>query len=723
MAINPLNNHYSMENPASVFDEEAMTALELAGRTTAKVNECVDAVNGVMGKAQEQYQRAELINANTQKKLDDLSTQTQTLVNSTIPSAVNSALGLSIDSGVMRGMINEEVASLSARVDNLTGKVQAGSTSMDSEIIDARTDGDGVTHTNAGTAIRKQFKQVKDLVNGSTVLPYDANGIMTWTGGSASSLKNADGSYKIQHASGNEGISLPVPGMYNNHTLVIEFDLQKAQIDASKEYDNDNIVIYLSNSYGWNGSIACIEVVYTPGHHRIEYDLSELNFTPLRVFFVAEGTHFNSNFTISGFNFTMVHTPCVDINKETVPLKMIRNHLEGIQFWNLVGLKTVYRGFNRPTVPMVKFNSRDYYGIYFPVTIPDPGNIVHVEFDVEGAQGAVYVSSTTDPVQGGTSVGGGSGHVHITFDPSYYPVHKGFEVKYIHITTGTGGTTYEKTAIKNLKVYQNPFIEAGIEGETLTDALLSLSKQKQTTATGTTQALLVNPNGEKVALQVGSDGLMYGARVNPQKALFIGNSLLLGFGEFGMAASSATKDYYYLFNEVAKTKTPGYTSTRLGGSNWERLTSTEAQNAWLNNELAQHLTSDIDLVVVQLGDNVPTENTELFKTGCEEMLRFIRTKCPKARVAWMGAWYQTADRNSAMVNACQNTGSVFINIWDLYTADNQSAIGNTYTNPDGTIGTITSAGVASHPGDKGFKAIANRMLVTLGIVDTADYYK
>lgn len=38
-------NHYSLENPASVYDEEALTALELAARTAAKVNGCVDAVN------------------------------------------------------------------------------------------------------------------------------------------------------------------------------------------------------------------------------------------------------------------------------------------------------------------------------------------------------------------------------------------------------------------------------------------------------------------------------------------------------------------------------------------------------------------------------------------------------------------------------------------------------------------------------------------------------
>lgn len=45
MPLIPLNHHYAMENPASVYDEEALTALELAGRTMAKVNETVVAFN------------------------------------------------------------------------------------------------------------------------------------------------------------------------------------------------------------------------------------------------------------------------------------------------------------------------------------------------------------------------------------------------------------------------------------------------------------------------------------------------------------------------------------------------------------------------------------------------------------------------------------------------------------------------------------------------------
>lgn len=42
-------NHYSLTGPASVYDEEALTALELAGRTAQKVNEVIDLANNIPG--------------------------------------------------------------------------------------------------------------------------------------------------------------------------------------------------------------------------------------------------------------------------------------------------------------------------------------------------------------------------------------------------------------------------------------------------------------------------------------------------------------------------------------------------------------------------------------------------------------------------------------------------------------------------------------------------
>lgn len=109
--------NYSLENPASIFDEEAMTALELAGRTAAKVNECVEKVNE-------------------------------------IPARISDNVNEHIENGHFDAQISEYAGGLESRLNNLLGEVKTGSTTMDAEIIDARLGADGKSYANLGEAIR-----------------------------------------------------------------------------------------------------------------------------------------------------------------------------------------------------------------------------------------------------------------------------------------------------------------------------------------------------------------------------------------------------------------------------------------------------------------------------------------------------------------------------------------------------------------------------------------
>lgn len=148
--IEKLSHHYSMENPASVYDEEALTALELAGRTTAKVNETVEAFNN--------------LNESTTERLaaqdKELSERLDRQDNVIIPQTVANRQQELIDNGTFSSEINNYAGNLSERVSNLAGKVVQGSTSMDAEIIDLRTDHKSITHTCAGDALRKNMEHL-----------------------------------------------------------------------------------------------------------------------------------------------------------------------------------------------------------------------------------------------------------------------------------------------------------------------------------------------------------------------------------------------------------------------------------------------------------------------------------------------------------------------------------------------------------------------------------
>lgn len=138
--IDKLGTHYSMTTPASVYDEEALTALELAGRTTAKVNECIDEFNKLDGE--------------TDRKLTEFEKEN-------IPAVVRKEVSKQIKDGTFDEQISKSLGDLNDRVDNLLGTVVPGSTTMDAEIIDARTDASGVAHQNAGESVRSQVNDLR----------------------------------------------------------------------------------------------------------------------------------------------------------------------------------------------------------------------------------------------------------------------------------------------------------------------------------------------------------------------------------------------------------------------------------------------------------------------------------------------------------------------------------------------------------------------------------
>ena len=187
MPLNPLNHHYAMENPATVYDEEAMTALELAGRTTAKVNETVEAFNN--------------LEANTNRHLEDQDKDIENQKTKVIPERISAEVQKHIDSGrfdqqvdtyagnlqaelgqgvannlrEMQSTINQKVNPMEARLDTLLGSFQTGGTSGDAELVDMRTNPDGTVSASAGRALRDHYPyfvpQTVDAYNYQELLP------------------------------------------------------------------------------------------------------------------------------------------------------------------------------------------------------------------------------------------------------------------------------------------------------------------------------------------------------------------------------------------------------------------------------------------------------------------------------------------------------------------------------------------------------------------------
>lgn len=143
--------HYSLTNPSTIYDEEALTALELAARTASKVNQCVDQVNENTTKLPEMVAadvQAHINNGDFDGQVDKYAGE----LSNEIAEATTT----------MQNEIRATEESLGNRLDNLLGKVTTGTTTMDAEVIDIRTGADGTIYTSAGAAVRNQL----DAING-----------------------------------------------------------------------------------------------------------------------------------------------------------------------------------------------------------------------------------------------------------------------------------------------------------------------------------------------------------------------------------------------------------------------------------------------------------------------------------------------------------------------------------------------------------------------------
>ena len=357
------------------------------------------------------------------------------------------------------------------------------------------------------------------------------------------------------------------------------------------------------------------------------------------------------------------------------------------------------------------------------------------------------------------------GKYELMVDLAYYDVYSNVDVtKYSVSFVNVGELDVKIGDISISYVDSNNFAE----DESLAHILENMDNTIQTLDSKTYENIMVSPNGKKYIMQVSNDGSISSCPVVPNKALFIGNSLLWGFGNFGMCATDINHDYYhYMTNQITANDSTA-TFSKLSGVEFEKSTTVSAAETWISKNL--NLSSDLDLVIVQLGDNVSSTNADnVFNTSCKTMLQHIRIQCPSARVVWVGEWYSSTTKQSIIANACAETGCLFIDITDLVTTENQGAIGDiinkasssttTYTvdsytddtenkqlsitftvsnkqytsvlpydsytdNSDGTITVtgnytiVTSGGFASHPGNKGMLAIANRICYKLGITNS-----
>lgn len=322
-----------------------------------------------------------------------------------------------------------------------------------------------------------------------------------------------------------------------------------------------------------------------------------------------------------------------------------------------------------------------------------------------------------------------------------------------------------------IEVKPNSFLEFVNSGNTDVSSTVKYLVSGKDDNSTTSKDFMVSPNGTKYLPMVKNDGTMALARVVPKKALFIGNSLTSGWQTFGEAATDSDNDFVANFSNYILTLDNAYTFNRIWATGYEVKTTLSEAQSWATTNIDPYLSNDLDLIVVQLSDNVTgtTTGSETFSERSLWLLQHLRENCPNARVVWMGVWFDRGWIPTLLENT-KKTGCEYIDIQPLYLPENVSEIGSLYTmdadftksydvdsfsvsngqitlvfTVDGVQYTSTITSYTSytssgetqisvtgiyqvvstyyasiHPGDEGFRKIANKMLFDLGIVDSEE---
>ena len=238
---------------------------------------------------------------------------------------------------------------------------------------------------------------------------------------------------------------------------------------------------------------------------------------------------------------------------------------------------------------------------------------------------------------------------------------------------------------------------------------------------------------EEIAQAVKNDtaeagnGVQSGVRGQiPSHVLFVGNSLVFGMMKtYGMCATAPDKDYFHHVSEYIKKHNPVCRFDKLYGSMYEHAESIEAFEYWYGTDVALRadtampaktaFTSDLDLVFIQLGDNVNTDEKEAnFGVTADILIERIKTLCPRARIIWIHGWYNRSRTLERIERLCERWGIERIDMGGIRSIETEAHSQKYYLDVvSGTEKEVSDKWI-THPGDLGMKMIADAIIKKLG---------
>lgn len=187
----------------------------------------------------------------------------------------------------------------------------------------------------------------------------------------------------------------------------------------------------------------------------------------------------------------------------------------------------------------------------------------------------------------------------------------------------------------------------------------------------------------------------------------IGNSLTLIGGDIGrgICATKLDNDYFGLVVKYLKTQNKKVKSYRYNFASWER----SANRKSTLNLIDAYLSEKLNLVTIQLGENVQKELLQTYEKDLEELVFYVRKKCPNARIIILGDFWSD-EKNEMRKAVAKNTSCDFADFSEIIGDKKyQSKEGTEYLLKDGSVAKVSKE-AETHPSDLGMKYIANKVI-------------
>jgi len=199
------------------------------------------------------------------------------------------------------------------------------------------------------------------------------------------------------------------------------------------------------------------------------------------------------------------------------------------------------------------------------------------------------------------------------------------------------------------------------------------------------------------------------AQAQPKKVLFVGNSLtshgpkadIDWHGNWGMAATSADKDYVHLVTRALAAKQGTMPEIMV-----KNVADFERNHVGYDiaGKFADAASFKADLVILCIGENVAALKTAEAQAKYQEqvtaLLKTLKSNSQAQFIVRSSFWANTA-KDGAMRLACEAVGGTFVDI---------SSLSKDEKNYARSERPYKHAGVANHPGDRGMAAIAEEIV-------------